>query len=86
MLVLALVTYAASHTTVAPFSWGPYILAAIGIVTGIGGFFIRRLVVALDESVKSLSKVEQEIAVVRTVITSGIEARLTNLENERNRT
>lgn len=65
------------------FSWGPYILAAIGIIASIGGFFIRRLVVALDESVKSLSEVQKEVVVVRTIITSGIEARLTNLENRK---
>lgn len=65
-----------------PFQWGPYILVALGLIAAVGGYFIKRLITALDAATTSLNTVQLEVAVVKSVITSSIEYRLKALEQQ----
>lgn len=66
----------------APFQWGPIILVVIGIVVSVGGYFIKRLVNALDEVTRQMSEVSTRTTVIETLLKSDYDRRITKLEKD----
>lgn len=66
----------------APFQWGPIILVVIGVVVSIGGYFIKRLISALDEVTRGMSEVRERTTIIETLMKSDYERRIAKLEKD----